>query len=36
MKNGIVYIKQNENSMPVVILNMNVLHDSYMSLTFMT
>ena len=26
-KNGTVYIKQNENSRPVVILNMNVLHD---------
>ena len=26
MKNGIVYIKQNENSRPVVIINMNVLH----------
>ena len=26
-KNGTVYIKQDENSRPVVILNMNVLHD---------
>ena len=24
-----VYIKQNENSRPVVILNMNVLHDKF-------
>ena len=28
-KNGTVYIKQNENSRPVVILNMNVLHDMF-------
>ena len=28
-KNGTVYIKQNENSMPVVIINMNVLHDMF-------
>ena len=27
MKNGTVYIKQNENSRPVVILNMNVLNE---------
>ena len=26
MKSGTVYIKQNKNSRPVVILNMNVLH----------
>ena len=26
-KNGTVYVKQNENSRPVAILNMNVLHD---------
>ena len=28
-KNGTVYIKQNENSRPAVILNMNVLHDMF-------
>ena len=28
-KNGTVYIKQNENSRPVVILNMNALHDMF-------
>ena len=27
MKNDTVYIKQNENSRPAVILNMNVLHE---------
>ena len=27
MKNGTVYIKQNENSRPAVILNMNVFHE---------
>ena len=27
--NGRVYIKQNENSRPVVILNMNVLRDMF-------
>ena len=26
-KNGTVYVKQNENSRPVAILKMNVLHD---------
>ena len=29
MKNGTVYIKQNENSRPVVIINMNKLHDMF-------
>ena len=29
MKNGTVYIKQNENSRPAVILNMNVLDDMF-------
>ena len=29
MKNGTVYVKQNENSRPVAILNMNVLHDMF-------
>ena len=29
MKNGTVYIKQNENSRPVVIINMNKLHDIF-------
>ena len=29
MKNGIVYVKQNENSRSVVILDMNVLHDMF-------
>ena len=28
-KNGTVYVKQNENSRPVAILNMNVLHDMF-------
>ena len=28
-KNGTVYIKQNENSRPVAILNMNVLYDKF-------
>ena len=28
-KNGTVYIKQNKNSRPVAILNMNVLHDMF-------
>ena len=28
-KNGTVYIKQNENSRPLVILNMNGLHDRF-------
>ena len=28
-KNGTVYVKQNENSRPVAILNMNVLHDLF-------
>ena len=28
-QNGTVYIKQNENSRPVVIINMNVLHDMF-------
>ena len=28
-KNGTVYIKQNENYGPVVILNINVLHDMF-------
>ena len=28
-KNGTVYVKQNENSWPVSILNMNVLHDMF-------
>ena len=29
MKKGTVYTKQNENSRPVAILNMNVLHDMF-------
>ena len=29
MTNGTVYVKQNENSRPVAILNMNVLHDMF-------
>ena len=29
-KNGTVYVKQNENSRPVAILNMNVLHDMFL------
>ena len=31
MKSGIVYIKQNENSRPVVIVNMNVLHCMFLT-----
>ena len=31
-KNGTVYIKQNENSRPLVILSMNVLHDMFPNL----
>ena len=28
-KNGTVYVKQNENSRSLVILNVNVLHDTF-------